>query len=90
MMQQRLSVTLDYADADEACDAAFVGGPVALAWSRFDAAARSRVRARYLQAILPWRQGDGGYRVPGEFVIVSAVRSRGVVSAHAAGLRGTG
>jgi ubiquinone/menaquinone biosynthesis C-methylase UbiE len=90
MTQQRLSVTLDYADADEACDAAFVGGPVALAWSRFDAAARSRVRARYSQAILPWRQGDGGYRVPGEFVIVSAVRSRGVVSANAAGLRGSG
>jgi ubiquinone/menaquinone biosynthesis C-methylase UbiE len=71
--QQRLSVTLDHADADEACNAAFVGGPVALAWSRFDEATRSRVRARYLQAIAPWRQGDGGYRLPGEFVIVSAV-----------------
>ncbi len=74
VVQQRLSVTLDYADAEQACDAAFVGGPVALAWSRFDAAARSRVRARYVDAIAPWRQRDGSYRLPGEFVIASAVR----------------
>jgi ubiquinone/menaquinone biosynthesis C-methylase UbiE len=74
VVQQRLAVTLDYAEAEQACDAAFVGGPVALAWSRFDAAARSRVRARYLQAIEPWRQRDGGYRLPSEFVIASAVR----------------
>jgi ubiquinone/menaquinone biosynthesis C-methylase UbiE len=73
-MQQRLSVMLDYADAEQACGAAFVGGPVALAWSRFDAATRARVRARYVDAIAPWRQRDGGYRVPGEFVIASAVR----------------
>lgn len=89
VVQQRLSVTLDYADADEACDAAFIGGPVALAWSRFDAATRSRVCARYMQAIEPWRRGDGGYCMPGEFVIVSAVRSVGGVSANRSGLRGT-
>jgi hypothetical protein len=83
-MQQRLSVTLEYADAEQACDAAFVGGPVALAWSRFDVATRARVRARYVQATLPWRQRDGGYRMPGEFVIVSAVRTAGAVSARGA------
>jgi ubiquinone/menaquinone biosynthesis C-methylase UbiE len=87
--QRRMSVTLDYAGADEACDAAFIGGPVALAWSRFDAATRARVRARYLQAIERWRQG-GGYGVPGEFVILSAVRSVGAVSAMPADLRGAG
>lgn len=69
---QRLAVTLDYADGEEACDAAFVGGPVALAWSRFDAAAQARARARYLEAIAPWKVGSG-YRVPGEFVVVGAV-----------------
>jgi ubiquinone/menaquinone biosynthesis C-methylase UbiE len=68
---RRLAVTLDYADADAACDAAFVGGPVALAWSRFDALARARARAAYLEAIAPWRTGRG-YRVPGEFVVVAA------------------
>lgn len=68
---QRIDATLAWVDADAACDAAFAGGPVALAWSRFDAAARARVRARYLDAIAPWRHRSG-YRVPGEFVVVGA------------------
>jgi ubiquinone/menaquinone biosynthesis C-methylase UbiE len=69
--EHRLTTTLAYADAGQACDAAFVGGPVALAWARFDEVVRERVRRRYLEAIAPWRHGPG-YRVPGEFVIVSA------------------
>ena len=68
----RIAATLLYADANEACNAAFVGGPVALAWSRFSAAVRARVTARYVEAIEPWRRG-GGYEIPGEFVVVSAV-----------------
>lgn len=71
---ERLVTTLDHADADAACDAALVGGPVALAWSRFTAPVRERVRARYLDAIAPWRQG-AGYRLPAEFVIASATAS---------------
>jgi SAM-dependent methyltransferase len=74
--QHRFSATLSYADADEACSAAFLGGPVALAWSRFNADARARVRRRYTEAIASWRFDDG-YRVPGEFVIVSAVNGNG-------------
>jgi ubiquinone/menaquinone biosynthesis C-methylase UbiE len=70
--QHRITTTLDHVDADNACDAAFVGGPVALAWSRFDAEVRARVRAGYLAAIEPWRHGER-YHVPGEFVVVSAV-----------------
>src|SRR5258705_540485 len=70
--QRRITTTLAYADADAASDAAFVGGPVAMAWSHFDAPTRARARARYLESIEPWRQG-GQYRMPGEFVIVSGV-----------------
>lgn len=77
--QQRLAATLAYASADAACDAAFLGGPVALAWSRFDAAARARTRQRYLAAIAPWRQ-DGGYQLPGEFVVASALVARPAVA----------
>jgi ubiquinone/menaquinone biosynthesis C-methylase UbiE len=69
--QERLAVTLDYPDGELACDAAFVGGPVALAWSRFDAEVRARVRQRYLEAIAPAREGRA-YRVPGEFLVVGA------------------
>jgi ubiquinone/menaquinone biosynthesis C-methylase UbiE len=71
--QHRIATTLHYADAEEACNAAFIGGPVALAWSRFDDEVRQRVFRRYLEAIEPWREG-GGYRIPGEFVIVTARR----------------
>lgn len=73
----RVSATLGYSDDDRACDAAFLGGPVALAWSRLDDAARRRVRDSYLDAIGTWRQPDRTYRIPGEFVIVAAaVRNR--------------
>jgi SAM-dependent methyltransferase len=68
----RITTTLDYADGEQACDAAFIGGPVALAWSRLDDEARRRSRARYLDAIGPWRLPDRSYRIPGEFVIVAA------------------
>lgn len=70
--QRRITATLVYADVDQACDAAFVGGPVALAWSRFGADVRERVRARYAESIAAWRDEEG-YRVPGEFVIVAGV-----------------
>jgi ubiquinone/menaquinone biosynthesis C-methylase UbiE len=73
MLQSRRSDTLNYAGAAEACDAAFAGGPVALAWSRFDATVRERVQARYIDAITPWCDGQA-YRVPAEYVIVSAQR----------------
>ena len=80
--QRRIGSLLYYADADEACDAAFVGGPVALAWSRFDAGVRARVRARYIESIEPWRHGQG-YRVPGEFVIVAAVAAGALAASSA-------
>jgi ubiquinone/menaquinone biosynthesis C-methylase UbiE len=72
--QRRIASVLCYSDADEACDAAFIGGPVALAWSRFDAETRARARARYKHAIEPWRRSQGCYRIPGEFVIVAGRR----------------
>ena len=78
--QERIATTLDYADAEQACAAAFVGGPVALAWSRFDSDVRARVCERYLEAIAPWRCENGSYRLPGEFVIVSAIAPPAAVS----------
>lgn len=59
---------LNYADADAACDAALLAGPVALAYSRFDEPTRLAVRADYLASIEPWRQGTG-YAIPGMFAI---------------------
>ena len=67
---RRIAAVLSYPDADEACDAAFVGGPVAMAWSRFDDKIRAQARAEYLEAIAPWRNLEG-YRLPGEFVVAA-------------------
>ncbi len=72
--EQRRADTLVYADGDEACQAAFVGGPVALAWSRFSSEVRERVCARYLAGLAAFREG-AGYRVPAEFVVVAARRA---------------
>lgn len=71
--ETRLDVGLDYADDDDALGAAFSGGPVALAWSRFDAAARRSAAAEYLRSIAPFATSTG-YRVPGQFVVASARR----------------
>ena len=70
--ERRIRTTLAYASGDEACDAAFIGGPMAMAWAHFDPSTRERARARYLASIEPWRDGLE-YRLPGEFVIVAAV-----------------
>jgi SAM-dependent methyltransferase len=67
----RLSTTLAYASADDAIGAAFRGGPVALAYSRFDEQMREEAHREYLDSIAPFEQ-DGRYEVPGEFVVVSA------------------
>lgn len=72
-LSHRKEYSLWHADADAACEAAFAGGPVALAWSRFDEATRDRVRAHYLDAISQWREG-AAYRLPAEFLLVVAHR----------------
>lgn len=64
---ERIEVELDYASADEALTAAFRGGPVALAYSRFDGPTRRGAHTEYLESIEPYRRGKG-YRIPGEFV----------------------
>ena len=65
---QTVSMALDYADAGEACRAAFAGGPVALAWSRFDEPTRKKVMQRYIGSIEQWQVGNG-YQVPGKFLV---------------------
>lgn len=65
---ERLETTLEYASADDAVGAAFAGGPVALAYSRFDQSVREDAHAEYLSSIEPYRRGEG-YAVPGEFVV---------------------
>ena len=72
--------TLHHADADAACDAAFLSGPFALAYSRFDESTRFSVRAEYLASIEPWRNGQR-FEIPGAFVIGSGQRPEATVEA---------
>jgi SAM-dependent methyltransferase len=67
----RLSTELRYDSGDAAADAAFAGGPVAMAYSRFDDETRESARAEYIASIAQYREGDG-YRIPGEFVVSKA------------------
>jgi ubiquinone/menaquinone biosynthesis C-methylase UbiE len=66
---ERLSTMLHYASPADACSAAFAGGPVALAYARFDAGTRQAAHAEYLAAIAAYGTGEG-YAIPGEFVVV--------------------
>ncbi len=72
--------TIHYADADAACDAVFLSGPVALAYSRFDESTRLSVSADYLASIEPWRDGER-FEIPGTFVIGSGQRLQAAVDA---------
>lgn len=72
----RLSTVLHYAGDDDAVGAAFAGGPVALAYSRFDDADRESAHAEYLASIAAYRSGRS-YDVPGAFVIARGTRPAG-------------
>ena len=69
---ERLEVKLVYESDDDALGAAFRGGPVALAYSRFDDATKQAVHTEYLSSIAAHRIGDA-YGIPGEFVVAVGV-----------------
>lgn len=66
---ERLNTFLHYDSVDDALGAAFAGGPVALAYSRFEDRVREEAHAEYLASIASCRNGNG-YDIPGEFVVV--------------------
>ena len=65
---ERLPTKLRYESDEEAIGAAFLGGPVALAYSRMDEPTREAAHREYLDSIAGYRDGNG-YNVPGEFVV---------------------
>jgi len=70
---ERMTTELVYEGEGQALGAAFAGGPVAMAYSRFDQPTRESAHAAYLESIAAFRRGSG-YRVPGEFVVVRGDR----------------
>jgi len=70
---ERINAPLEYKSADEACGAAFAGGPVALAYSRFDEQMKKEAHEEYLESIKSFKKGEG-YLVPGEFVVAVGLK----------------
>jgi len=70
----RIETKLIYSSAEKACDASFLGGPVAMAYSRFDDNTKKAARIEYINSIEPYKT-ENGYEIPGEFVIGSAVKA---------------
>jgi ubiquinone/menaquinone biosynthesis C-methylase UbiE len=66
---RRIRTTLDFPTEERALEAAFAGGPVAMAYGRFEPAVQTEVHQEYLASIEAFRAGEG-YRIPGEFVAV--------------------
>lgn len=67
---ERIQTILQYDTPEDACGAAFAGGPVALAYSKFSEHTREEAHAEYLASIERFRS-ETGYDIPGEFVITS-------------------
>ena len=66
--------TLFFEDEEDVVDAALMGGPVALAVKRFSDDVWADVVNEFLESVATYRQRDGSYSIPGEFVTVSGVR----------------
>ena len=73
IVERRLEMRLEYASGDEACDAAFVGGPVALAYSHFSPDTKSEAARNISSPLKAYRIGDH-YSIPGEFVVVAGTK----------------
>jgi len=68
-----ISTVLHFDSAEQACGAAFAGGPVALAYHKFSEQVKGEAHSEYLASIEKYKKGNG-YEVPGEFIV-----GRGVV-----------
>ena len=64
----RIETRLKYQDELQACEAAFLGGPVALAYSRFSEQTKNEAMQEYINSIAPFRT-ETGYEIPGEFLV---------------------
>jgi ubiquinone/menaquinone biosynthesis C-methylase UbiE len=69
---KRISTTLYYKNSEAACSAVFAGGPVAMAYARFDDKTKAEAHAEYTESIKDFWIDDH-YEIPGEFVVASGM-----------------
>ena len=70
---ERINTELIYHSDEEACGAAFAGGPVALAYHKFSEDVKLEARKEYLDSIKDYRTGSK-YAIPGEFVVAMGIK----------------
>ena len=70
---ERITTELIYESAEDACGAAFAGGPVALAYNKFPEQVKNEAHEEYLRSIKSFQNGNG-YAVPGEFVVALGIK----------------
>lgn len=78
--EHRQFETLTYKSEQDVVAAVLLGGPVALAISRFGEATWNEVQQEFLLSVQQFKRGDGSYHIPAEFVTVRGVRSPGQVT----------
>jgi len=76
VISERISTTLDYTSGDEACGAAFEGGPVALAYFKFSNEVKQEARTEYINSIASYKNVNG-FAIPGEFVVTRGTKPLG-------------
>jgi len=69
----RFKVSISFPTPEKAVMAAFAGGPVALAYRKFDEQTKEEAHREYLESISEFRIGSG-FEIPGEFVVASAIK----------------
>lgn len=69
----KIETKLIYTSDEEACAASFLGGPVAMAYSRFDESTKIETQMEYLKSIEHFKT-ENGYEIPGEFVVCSGFK----------------
>jgi ubiquinone/menaquinone biosynthesis C-methylase UbiE len=72
---EKIEVTLPFSSDEEACEASFLGGPVAMAYSRFDEKTREEAKKEFIATLQPYKKGSI-YEVPGEFVVASGIKPK--------------
>lgn len=71
---RRFTANLQFRDDEQACVAAFLGGAVALAFQKFDDQTKDETCHEYLETISDHQNDQGGYEIPGEFVIANGMK----------------
>ena len=68
VQSEKISTKLYYKNDEEACLAIFAGGPVAMAYARFDEKTKEQAHVEYIDSIKDFWVNDH-YEIPGEFVV---------------------